>query len=173
MTFVSSSYKKLFICDVRKEIDKFQKEVVYSEVSRTILKAQIMGFITGMKRFHQRTFYTVDDGTGALDCILWQNEPAVQDKIMALKEDLNSGRSALSPDLKSCAQSLLKKAETSTVIEEELYTHGDVMYCLGNVKMFRGNPKLDIHYHYKESDVNAETLWMLDVLVTKKPTYEM
>ncbi|KAF8766631.1 hypothetical protein HNY73_019677 [Argiope bruennichi] len=127
-----------------------------------------MGIITGIQRFHQRTSYTVDDGTGVLDCILWQNEPAVQDKIMALKKDLTSGCSELSVDFKVCAQSLLKKAEAPTIINEELYTHGDVMHCFGNVKIFRGNPKLDIHHHYKESDVNAETLWILDVLMTKQ-----
>ncbi|GIY60042.1 uncharacterized protein CEXT_701541 [Caerostris extrusa] len=106
-----------------------------------------MGFISGIQRFHQRTIYTVDDGTGILDCVLWHNEPASLDRILELKQDIRSGTSSLTPDLKACALSLLKKAEASTIIDEELYTHGDMIWCLGNVKIFRGNPKLDIHHH--------------------------
>ncbi|GFS43618.1 uncharacterized protein TNIN_210322 [Trichonephila inaurata madagascariensis] len=151
MASVSASYKKLFICDVLREVDEqpSKSELASSStISKTILKAQITGVITGIKRFQQRTVYTVDDGTGALDCILWKNEPALQDKILELKKDVKFGNDALPVDLKNCALSLLKKAEASTIIDEELYVHGDTIWCLGNVNIFRGNPKLDIQHHH-------------------------
>ncbi|GFT41659.1 hypothetical protein NPIL_691831 [Nephila pilipes] len=87
----SVSHKKLFICDVLRAVDErtSRSELAnHSELSKTILKAQITGVITGVKRFQQRTIYTVDDGTGVLDCILWKNEPALQDKILELKKDV-------------------------------------------------------------------------------------
>lgn len=167
----SASYKKLFICDVLKEVNEQTSKsrlATSSTISKTLLKTQITGVIVGIKRFHQRTIYTVDDGTGALDCVLWKNEPALQDKILELKKDVKFGNNVLSVDLKNCALSLLKKAEASTIIDEELYVHGETIWCLGNVNIFRENPKLDIYHHHKELDVNAETLWILDVLTTKQ-----
>lgn len=54
---------------------------------------------------------------------------------------------SLSGEMKKCALSLLQKAEMSTTGEEQQYSHGDIISCLGNVKVYRNKPQLEILHH--------------------------
>ncbi|KAG8194814.1 hypothetical protein JTE90_017255 [Oedothorax gibbosus] len=132
----------MFICEVLKSLGGLTSV----EVSRTILKTQVMGMVTGIKKFPQSVIFC-DDGTGTLDCILWLKESPFLEKIFDLKKDVKSGMNTLSDEMKKCARSLLQKAEMSSTGEEQQYSHGDIISCLGNVKVYKGKPQLDIVHH--------------------------
>ncbi|XP_042907991.1 CST complex subunit STN1 [Parasteatoda tepidariorum] len=159
----SASYKKVFISDVHNLVTDASPLL---DTSKVLMKAQVLGIITGIIRHQQRSVFSVDDGTGVLDCLLWHKELPVLEKVKELKKDLEFGN--LSSDLKKCALSMLKKADKSKLEEADKYDHGDLISCLGSVKMYKGKLQLEIHHHYMAPNVDSESLWILDVVATKQ-----
>ncbi|KFM59005.1 hypothetical protein X975_23599, partial [Stegodyphus mimosarum] len=145
LNFPCSPYRKLFIRDVL-ERASYEKPTI-SE-ARCIVRAHVMGLITSMKRYQQRTVFYVDDGTGQLECVLWHNGPAIFPKMSDLKKgfDIFIAAGTLCDEIGPLI-SLLKKVELNEMDPEKRYKPGSMIEILGIVRMFRGRLLLNIRHH--------------------------
>ncbi|XP_054723776.1 uncharacterized protein LOC129233873 [Uloborus diversus] len=163
-----TSYRKFFICEI---FNSISLDVVHkSETSKCLMKIQVLGVIVSIRKFSQRTIYTIDDGSAKIDCASWHKEPTVIEKIKDLEKKVQNDNQELSEEAKEFSHLLLNKVERTESLPRENYTHGDVLICLGIVKAVRGKLLIDIHHHYKVVDVDAETMWTYDILLARKLT---
>ncbi|KAG0079846.1 CST complex subunit STN1 [Linnemannia elongata] len=118
-------------------------EGVYSHHGHPVGMVEIMGVIQSVNRALKYISYTVDDGTGAIQCVMWipDNHLMVQD--------------------------------TNSIQGLKMFSLGDVVRVKGYLEAFRDSMQIDVQpgciVGYE--DPNAETLFRLQVLNLERNVY--
>ncbi|OAQ23914.1 hypothetical protein K457DRAFT_875612 [Linnemannia elongata AG-77] len=118
-------------------------EGVYSHHGHPVGMVEIMGVIQSVNRALKYISYTVDDGTGAIQCVMWipDNHLMVQD--------------------------------TNSIQGLKMFSLGDVVKVKGYLEAFRDSMQIDVQpgciVGYE--DPNAETLFRLQVLNLERNVY--
>ncbi|KAK5799010.1 hypothetical protein F5H01DRAFT_326817 [Linnemannia elongata] len=118
-------------------------EGVYSHHGHPVGMVEIMGVIQSVNRALKYISYTVDDGTGAIQCVMWipDNHLTVQD--------------------------------TNSIQGLKMFSLGDVVKVKGYLEAFRDSMQIDVQpgciVGYE--DPNAETLFRLQVLNLERNVY--
>ncbi|KAG0300989.1 CST complex subunit STN1 [Linnemannia gamsii] len=134
---------QLMIFQVKALVPVPDYEGVYSHHTHPVRMVEIMGVIQSVNRATKYINYTVDDGTGAIQCIMWipDNFQTVQD--------------------------------TSSIAWLRTFSLGDVVKVTGQPTVFRDVMQIDFQPGYIEGceDPNAETLFRLRVLNQERDVY--
>ncbi|KAF9148704.1 CST complex subunit STN1 [Linnemannia schmuckeri] len=118
-------------------------EGVYSHHTHPVSMVEIMGVIQSVNRAIKYLSYTVDDGTGAIQCVMW-----IPDNYLMVQD-------------------------TDTIVGLRAFSLGDVVRVRGHVEVFRDVMQIDVPPGCIEvcEDPNAETLFRLRVLNQERDVY--
>ncbi|KAK3842163.1 MAG: hypothetical protein J3R72DRAFT_523908 [Linnemannia gamsii] len=135
---------QLMIFQVKALVPVPDYEGMYSHHTHPVRMVEIMGVIQSVNRATKYINYTVDDGTGAIRCIMW-----IPDRFQTVQET-------------SCSITWL-----------QTFSLGEVVKVIGQPSVFRDVMQIDFQPGCIESceDPNAETLFRLRVLNQERDVY--
>ncbi|XP_055862514.1 CST complex subunit STN1-like isoform X3 [Biomphalaria glabrata] len=118
---------------------------IFCYQNHIVNRVEIMGIVVRVDRREKHNSYAVDDGTGVINCTCWKNS-----RISSCSKEF-SGR--LPQSLQSKFGELIVHNRTNML---EGYDLGDLVLMCGRVTVFRDRREINVLYHRRIDNPNAE-----------------
>ncbi|XP_070205025.1 CST complex subunit STN1-like [Littorina saxatilis] len=146
-----NTFNKLYVADILslKPYPSYPGAFAYK--NHPIYKVDVMGVVVRKDDRQKLFLYSVDDGTGVVNCCCW--------KYHFWNNDEQGNTAGFSPELCSLLESLEKERKE----EVGAYELGDLVHVRGKLKLFRDMMEIVAHYHCKIDNPQSQVTRMLEL----------